>query len=565
MGTAVLFARQGAGLDATAPRLTARPAPGDVTARAASTAQSSNCAACGRVKLRPHASPEEARPLLPRTHKTVKFSLRVIMTRAKRGRIQGAHPRGRSLEARRLEDAPSREKDPRSKLPPRTEEAVVLLIRGSNLGPTKGFDKGLRSTESGIIDGTLEARTLEETNRLCSRPGKEPRSRDPSRGSIEPSTSPTLIERGMDVRSNHPLSAQPGIRGSIPPREARVASSSAPSNRELEARLGGYTRGCASAPPRILGTHEDMKASKASTNTNLRRIKPYPCEGSGATVGHLQKGPAVESSVPIRLEVNDYPRAGGFRLVRGSAASRATTTLERVVSVSATPTLERVVSVSLPIQARAGLAGSDAQRTATQQSHHDAVKNQGSPAPRHHLLSGEDIGQIHSQQWTLSAMLRARPNPASSTPPSKAASKETMELRTQVATLDAVNHHEKEGRYRSWKARFPLAQYAAWTNSALGDKHIRGLRSSSPSPTLLVNPYYKQHATRCITPLLDVRPRGRNQDKTPHLRLHLPSHPPPPHHTTPPAAHAQALLARRANSRSMPMLMPTPPPSSFLL
>ncbi|KAF8730122.1 hypothetical protein HU200_017093 [Digitaria exilis] len=303
----------------------------------------------------------------------------------------------------------------------------------------------------------------------------------------------------------------------------------------LRRSLGGYTRGSASAPPRILGTHEDTKASKASTNTNLRGLKPHSCEGSGATVGHLQKGypnlgpkllsikarddinlapqpskgppslrvlgihpargkrPPSSGWFPSRLrlgglEGDPHPRAGGFRLVRGSAASRAT------------PTLERVVSLELAIQARAGLAGNDARRTTTSQSHDDAVKKQGS------LLRAITCSP-EKTSWTLSAMLHARPNPASST----ATSKETMERRTQAATLDVVNRHEKEGRYVS----------PCHVVSRVGrrDSRSHSARSSSPSPTLLVNPYYKQHLTRCIAPLLDVRPSGRNQDKTPSLTL----------------------------------------------
>ncbi|KAF8673919.1 hypothetical protein HU200_048367 [Digitaria exilis] len=112
--------------------------------------------------LRPgHATPEKARTL---PHEVAVTALTVIMT-------------------------PHEEVEGTFNTPTLERAAFVLLIRGSNSGPPKGFDRGPRSTESGIIDGTLEARALEETNRLCSRPGKVPRSRDPSRGSIEPSTS----------------------------------------------------------------------------------------------------------------------------------------------------------------------------------------------------------------------------------------------------------------------------------------------------------------------------------------------------------------------------------------
>nr|CAB3499198.1 unnamed protein product [Digitaria exilis] len=428
----------------------------------------------------------------------------------------------------------------RSRFPPRREEAIVLLIRGSNLGPSKGFDKGPRSTESGIIDGTLEI---------------EPRSSN-VRGPRPQSNEPTLIERGMDVHSNHPLPAQPGIHGSIPPREARVASSSTPSNRErktlrecqpLSQGLGGYTRGCASAPPRILGTHEEIKASKASTNSSLRGIKLHPCEGSGATVGYLRKGyPNLDPKLlgmkahnDIGLALQAQQRPTVATNPRHPSRSRWTTTLERGF-----PPRSRLsglegdfhprASLSVSFEAwRARACGPSSSRLCDPSIQIMMTllcgQKAGLTAPRHHLLSGEDIGQIHSRQ----------PNPASSTPPSKAASKETMERRTQDTTLDAVNCHEKEGRYQSWKARFPLTH-------ARNDKHMyshpvplvykrgreaqakgkqqdtqrtQGPRSSSPSPTLLVNPYHEQHATRCIAPLLDVRPRGRNQDKTPSLTL----------------------------------------------
>nr|CAB3499626.1 unnamed protein product [Digitaria exilis] len=54
------------------------------------------------------------------------------------------------------------------------------------------------------------------------------------------------------------------------------------------------------------------------------------------------------------------------------------------------------------------------------------------------------------------------------------------------------------------------------------------LATSIPSPALLVLHYYEQHETRCYAPLLDVRPHGRNQDKTPVT-------PSPPNTKRPPA------------------------------
>nr|CAB3471349.1 unnamed protein product [Digitaria exilis] len=225
------------------------------------------------------------------------------------------------------------------------------------------------------------------------------------------------------------------------------------------------------------------------------------------------------------LEDDPYPRGGVFRLVRGSASSSLPSKL-KPASTGTTPNAPRFVRV---------------------QDHYST------PSPT--------LRRRHR------AMLRARPNPASSTvpttpltlpppyaqPPSKAASKETMERRAQDTPLDVVNCHEKEGRYVKLEGAIPAhvrrgmdEQCTQRQTHVLAPRplvykrgreahakgktrrehksqthtdHNQGPRSSSPSPTLLVNPYHEQHATRCIAPLLDVRPRGRNQDKTPSLTL----------------------------------------------
>nr|CAB3502905.1 unnamed protein product [Digitaria exilis] len=189
------------------------------------------------------------------------------------------------------------------------------------------------------------------------------------------------------------------------------------------------------------------------------------------------------------------------------------------------PSRSRFGELELAIQARAGLVGNDAQRTATHQSHDDAVKKQGSLL---HAITYSRRGHR--------AMLH-RPNPAK-----QHCANDSFDFiprqtrghpRRQPRRRPWKARHEKEGRYVS-----PCHVCTAWTDRALNDKHMYshpgplvykrggkahakgerdhnlGLRSSSPSPTLLVNPYYKQHVTRCIAPLLDVRPRGRNQDKT---------------------------------------------------
>ncbi|KAF8765300.1 hypothetical protein HU200_008673 [Digitaria exilis] len=84
-----------------------------------------------------------------------------------------------------------------------------------------------------------------------------------------------------------------------------------------------------------------------------------------------------------------------------------------------------------------------------------------------------------------------------------------------------VNNGDSYTIKKSWKARFPLAQCTTWVAQCISQQHntfdpsTQGLGSSSPSPTLLVSPYYKQYEIWCCPPLLDVRLLGRNQDKSP--------------------------------------------------
>ncbi|KAF8724582.1 hypothetical protein HU200_020847 [Digitaria exilis] len=223
--------------------------------------------------------------------------------------------------------------------------------------------------------------------------------------------------------------------------------------------------------PKLLGikAHDDINLAPQPSKgpPSLRFLGTHPARG---------KRPSSSGWFPPRsrlggLEGDPHPRAGGLRLVRGLASSSLRSKLEPA-SPGTTPNAPRLIK-----------------------NHHDAVKKQGSLL--HAITCSPERTSVKSTR-------------NNAPPPSKATSRETMERRAQVATLDVVNRHEKEGRYVS-----PCHVCAAWTNSALGDKHM----SSSPSPTLLVNPYYKQHVTRCIAPLLDVRPRGRNQDKPPSFTL----------------------------------------------
>nr|CAB3494057.1 unnamed protein product [Digitaria exilis] len=197
------------------------------------------------------------------------------------------------------------------------------------------------------------------------------------------------------------------------------------------------------------------------------------------------------------LEGNPDPRAGGFHPLEAQRPRG-----QPRPSSGWFPSRSRLGELELATQARAGLAGNNAQRSATHQRHHDAVKKQGSLL---HAITYSRRGH--------------RSNPLA-TATSKEATEARIGPRTQDTTFDAVNCHEKEGRYVSpCHVVSGVGRRDSRSRTVRGmDEHL-GLRSLSPSPTLLVNPYYKQHVTRCIAPLLDVRPRGRNQDKTSSLTL----------------------------------------------
>nr|CAB3502870.1 unnamed protein product [Digitaria exilis] len=431
----------------------------------------------------------------------------------------------------------------RSRLPPRREEVIVLL--------SGGFDRGPRSTESGIIDGTLESEPQ----------SSNPRLRDPSRGSIEPSTSiergrvpssmllrkaftgvsydhePTLIERGMDVRSNHPLPAQPGIHRSILSREARVASSSVPSNGEHEVRrkleispttpnkarfedlrrsLGGYTSGCASVPPRIPRTREGTEVSKASTSTSLRMIEPHSRGGSGAT-----QRPTIATTP------------------RHPSRSRWTTTLEQGSTSRETFTLERVISVSLRSRLELATLGMTPKALRPINPNHDDAplqsKSRGSllhattHAPEKTLVKSTRNNLTWQQHCANHSFDFARLGRATIL-------EGDPRRRLQRLDLDAVrNRHKKEGHHVShchvvswsWKARFPLAQHMYSHPPSLVYKRGReahangwGARRTQELISfsrLACNPLLRATRNWCSAPLLDVRPRGRNQDKTPRL------------------------------------------------
>nr|CAB3475710.1 unnamed protein product [Digitaria exilis] len=535
-----------------------------------------------RTLFRRHATPEKARTL---PHEVAVTALTVIMT-------------------------PHQEVEGTFNTPTLERAAFVLLIRGSNSGPPKGFDRGPRSTESGIIDGTLEARALEETNRLYRG--------TPRGGASSPrplSNEPTLIEQGMDVRSNYPLSAHLGILGSIPivgsmdrlllrtkknlghlePNEARgllvlwtnphdrvpphighdshrntwrersrlpprreevivllirgsnlgpskgfdkgprstesgiidawVASSSVPSNEEHEVRrkleisrttpnkarfedlrrsLGGYTRGCASAPH---GFPEPAKEQ----STSLRRIEFHSRGGSGAT-----QRPTIATTP------------------RHPSRSRWTTTLEQGPTSRETFTLERVISVSL-------------------RSRHELATLGMTPKALRPINPSHDDAPLQSK--SRGSLLHATAHTPERTPVKSTRNNLTWQQhcsnhsfdfsrlghatilegdprrRLQRLDLDAKEGHHVSHCHvvsRSWKARFPLAYNVNTTNtctrtlppwSIKGEgkpmQRGKGQQELISFSHLACNPLIRATRKPVHTPLLDVRPRGRNQDKNP--------------------------------------------------
>nr|CAB3493814.1 unnamed protein product [Digitaria exilis] len=249
-----------------------------------------------------------------------------------------------------------------------------------------------------------------------------------------------------------------------------------------------------------------------------------------------------------KLEGDVHPRAGvSVTFKARQPSSRETFTLEL-----AFPSCSRLGKLELTGQARACHAGNSARYSA-------AITTDDNDSP---LRSKR---RIHCTTLPPTLRRRHRSNPPGTVGPDSdtvpttpltlltsdalPSSKATLEGDYGVATLEVLSCHEKNIT-RSWEARFPLASAlssvstTSTCNHALPLRPIKGegklmqraegLGSSSPSPTLLVTPYYRDlgvhlllplacnpllRATRnrCSAPLLDVRPRGRNQDKNSRL------------------------------------------------
>ncbi|KAF8714914.1 hypothetical protein HU200_027450 [Digitaria exilis] len=439
---------------------------------------------------------------------------------------------------------------------------------------------------AGHVEGTLEASPLEgrkspvvrhprsTESRALDGWTKVPRSRDPTRGSIEPSTSiergrPTLIEQGMDIRSNYPLPTHPSIHGSIsivgstgrlllspskgtPRNEEKIGTSRAKRGSGVLTIASGATpRGCAK-PAKGEGESKDP-----STNASLRRIASFSRRGSGATRGHIDERVEPSSAAQQEAHYDDTPDDREL-----PSRSRVPLTLERKCPSRLPLTLERASpSRSRPLAALEGRRTGNSARGPAMHSFHDMMARLCGQKEEslHHataLRRGKDIGQIRSPQpgyranYFMTLSVPGTPQ-ASRKDPRRTTGRARRHPHPRVISLEATPEFEDaiparivhdvgstvhlatsaprthmydlphpwsikgEGepmqrrRARRQRRQDLLTRY--WHSA---QSPTQGLGGFSPSPTLLVLPYYEQHETRCYAPLLDVRPRGRNQDKT---------------------------------------------------
>ncbi|KAF8732945.1 hypothetical protein HU200_015296 [Digitaria exilis] len=500
---------------------------------------------------------------------------------------------------------------------------------GSHRSTDQGFETWPIEGSTGTPDRSSQGRSAVPTNKslepICSRRSvkrvrgwsKVPTSRDPTRGSIEPSTS---IERGrgMDVRSNYPLPAHPGIRGTIPivgstdrlildpskettryeqsstfPRttsnKARFedlrrcgwthpwGSNKNPSHRAetlrecqpLSQGLEGYTR----------GTREGTKASEASTNTNLHRIEPHSCGGSGATVGYQYPAKAHHnnsSSASVPLEVDDHPRSGNVSRLEGDVHPRASVSVAfeaRQPGSRETFTLEP----AFPLRSRLGGQARGIRSPSSQRFRHVrglassslraklepatpgatpetlrpsppiimtllCGQKEGFTAPRHRPYCGEDIGQIHLARDTVPttpltllasdalsssmATLKGDYGGSIRTPCStvmREASHQPLPCRQPElggAIPDHICTQQRQHHERMYSHALPLMSIKGEgkpMQTAANDTSNSGTWEFVSFSHLACNRLLRATRNRCSAPLLDVRPRGRNQDKNSRL------------------------------------------------
>ncbi|KAF8663597.1 hypothetical protein HU200_055317 [Digitaria exilis] len=251
------------------------------------------------------------------------------------------------------------------------------------------------------------------------------------------------------------------------------------------------------------------------------------------TRGHIDKRVEPSSAAQQEAHHDGSPDDQEF-----PSRSRVPHTLERKCPSRLPPTLEQASpSHSRPATLEGRHTGNSARGPATH-SFHDMMarlcgQNEESlhhvTAPRH----GEYTGHIRSRRFycaNYSTTLSVPGTPqASRKDPRRTTGRARRHPYPRVISLEATP--ELEGAIPARIVHgLGSTVHLATTHTATPTQHTRhlaysrdigtqlnhptqGLGSSSPSPTLLVSPYYEQHETRCHAPLLDVRPHGRNQDK----------------------------------------------------
>ncbi|KAF8644200.1 hypothetical protein HU200_066516 [Digitaria exilis] len=325
--------------------------------------------------------------------------------------------------------------------------------------------------------------------------------------------SPYPIERGMDVRSNHPLPAHPGIRRSTPivgntdrlalntskgghEERKRLENSLEPRQTRQGSRisgLGGYTRGCASAPPRTPRTREGTKATKASTNISPAGLNLTPMEARGLLPAKAHHDNFTTASVALEggetlergstLDVDDHPRAG----------TPATIEAQQRSSLPYREQRPGLCDPSTPVMMTLLCKRRDSLRHATA---HAADKTPAK-STRHSVI----LCQLLLDFARLGYAITLEGNPR------RRSSKSNPRSIDSTITMPSAGCATWTTRQRLRHSR-PIALLNALTN---------GLGSSSPSPALLVIHYYEQHEPGAPHRCWDVRPRGRNQDKNSRL------------------------------------------------
>nr|CAB3486290.1 unnamed protein product [Digitaria exilis] len=250
-------------------------------------------------------------------------------------------------------------------------------------------------------------------------------------------------------------------------------------------------QGCTS-PLRRLGGYSQQRPIMTNSTTALAPLLPRRGRSPSSWRFRHDRGSAAG------LEGDVHPRADVFRHARGSASSSL-----RAKPEPATPgTAPETLRPSSPII-------NDPSAVKKKDSLHHATAHAAEKTSVKSIWRGHCTGrpwQRHSANHSFDFACLRQP------------SKETTELRsgrrTQVATLEVLicrkKNPELEGAIparivHDMGSTVHLATSAPRTHEFISFSH------------LACNPLLRATRNRCSAPLLDVRPRGRNQDKNSHL------------------------------------------------